>query len=268
MALPDIQSNDDNFIHLPINWVGVDNVVIPIFIRQKSGGVIHTVGSFGMYTNLPADKKGTHMSRFIIELNKYKDIPVTIQSLEELSKQIITILESDSSLVGVKFSYFIQKNSPVTNLPGLLNYECEFAVQKFSDKTNYVININTNITSLCPCSKAISKNGAHNQRGTASIFLNLDKIDANKPLWIEDLINISESSGSCELYSVLKREDEKFVTELAYDNPKFCEDIAREIAYKINKIKDDYSISKYTIIVNNNESIHNHDAISMIHYNC
>ena len=254
--LPDVQKSKDTHIHLNIDWVGIKNIKMPFSIAQKVGGLQHTVGDFSLYASLDANQKGTHMSRFIIELQQYLNAIMNRSTLLQLCDTLCSKLESDESKVIVEFDYFLKKKSPITRIGGLVDYKCRFEID--SDNM-FEIEVNVPVTSLCPCSKEISKYGAHNQRSTVKIEITIDS-NSNQTIWIEDLIEIAEQSASCEVYSVLKRSDEKYVTEQAYNNPAFCEDIVRNIAQQLNQL----DLSYYVVESLNHESIHNHIAHAVI----
>lgn len=247
-----------------INKVGIKNVRIPVMIRQKTGGHQDTIADFSLYVDLHPDKKGTHMSRFIIELQECMNIPINAQLLMRLNKQLCDILESKKSCIRSTFSYFLIKEAPVSKLQGIMDYKCTFNVSYDCDDDEYIfiLSVNAPVTSLCPCSKEISEYGAHNQRSNVTIHARINI--GHQYVWIEDLIDIIEKSASCEIYSVLKRPDEKYVTEKAYENPVFCEDIVRNVADKLNKNKN---ILGYHVISENHESIHNHIASAEVYKN-
>jgi len=259
-VLPDVQKTKPHH-EIYINKVGVKNVRMPFSIRQKQGGYQNTVGLFSLYVDLPADKKGTHMSRFIIELQKYLNMPINAEVLIELGSHLCEVLESDKSYIDVDFDYFLFKEAPVSKLQGMMDYKCRFSLEYDKDTAIPTFEVCTTapVTSLCPCSKEISKYGAHNQRSSVTIIA---QVDVNKPyMWIEDMINIIESSASCQIYSVLKRPDEQYVTEKAYENPVFCEDIVRNVAHEM----DEYdNVISYKVISENHESIHNHIACAEV----
>ena len=252
--LTDVQASED-FRRVAIDKVGVKGITYPIRLRTPGGGAQHTVARVNMYVSLPHHQKGTHMSRFLEVLNEHaQEIdPTDILSICHDIKERLNAADAHLELA---FTYFINKSAPVTGSPGLMDYEVTFeAVSNGVD--DFLLGVKVPATSLCPCSKIISAYGAHNQRchieakvrTTGGIF------------WIEDLVKILESAASAEVYSVLKRPDEKHVTELAYDNPRFVEDIVRELAVKLEA---EDRITWYAITSENFESIHNHQAYAMI----
>ena len=262
MSLPDVQNSSDSHINIPINKVGVKHVKLPFSILQRDGSFQNTVGDFSLYVNLKKQYKGTHMSRFIIELQRYLNLPINSKVLFQLGEQLCDILEAETSFIDLQFDYFLHKKAPVTEFKGIIDYKCGFQLEynkNDPERQNFYVYVNVPITSLCPCSKEISQYGAHNQRSNVTVKCRC--ANDNELLWLEDLIDIVEKSGSCEIYSVLKRDDEKYVTERAYENPVFCEDIVRNIADNLNKLKN---IEYYHIISENHESIHNHVASAEI----
>jgi len=261
--LKDVQNSTDNHIKIRIDSVGVNNIKKPIFVATREGSFIHSVGIFELYSDLPHDVKGTHMSRLIVTLDKFQNERLTLDKLEEICDNILNELEkATTATVSCYFPYFMSKTTPVSRLNCLMDYDVNFQVSKIRYKiAKKKICVSVPVTSLCPCSKEISDAGAHNQRSIVTISA---VVKNNAPiLWIEELIELAEKSASCEIYSVLKRVDEKYVTEKAYNNPVFCEDIVRNIANDI--YKSYYDKIEYFIIESSNmESIHNHNAYAMI----
>ena len=239
-----------------IDKVGVKNIRYPITVMDKTNRFQHTVATVNMYVNLPRQFKGTHMSRFIEILNEFHghlDIRKFSRVLETLKKR----LEAQSAHLEISFPYFIIKYSPVTNTPGLMEYGCQI-VGSLDDEKGYdlIVEVQVPITTVCPCSREISEQGAHNQRGIVDLAVRFTRF-----VWIEDLIRLVEQEGSCEVYSLLKRPDEKYVTEKGYANPKFVEDVVRDIALRL---KNDPNITWFRVEVENFESIHNHNAYAYI----
>ena len=248
--LQDIQNQKD-FRNISVDKVGIKNVIYPIVLKDKSKGVQNTIADISMSVQLPQEFKGTHMSRFLEILNRYKD-KISIVAISGLLEEMKKVLHSDESHIELTFPYFISKIAPVSKNASMMDYSCTFAGTCSNDKKDFVLTVRVPIQSLCPCSKEISDRGAHNQRSIAAVSIRYKKL-----VWIEDLIEIAESSGSSPIYSLLKREDEKFVTEQAYDNPAFVEDIVRNITEKL--MKDD-RITWFEVSCENMESIHNHNA--------
>ncbi len=253
MRMDDIQSRKDHR-KIEINKVGVKNIRYPITVLDKAKGVQHTVASVNMYVDLPHRFKGTHMSRFVEILNQYKG-DIAIKNLSKILREVKKKLKAKTAHLEVEFSYFIEKEAPVTKAKSLMEYICRFSGSS-NEKEDFSVGIVVPITTVCPCSKEISQFGAHNQRSLVTVNLRFKKF-----IWIEDIIQLVEDCASCDLYSILKRPDEKFVTEKAYENPMFVEDVVREIA---KKLKADSNITWFTVESENFESIHNHSAYAYV----
>lgn len=252
--IADIQNSADTR-QIEINKVGVKNIRYPITVKDKKKGFQHTVASINMYVNLPHHFKGTHMSRFIEILNDFKQEHLSIKEIIGILDAMKSRLNAKAAHFEIEFPYFIEKSAPVSKATSLMEYSCSFVAEK-SDKEDFTIKVSAPVTTVCPCSKEISDEGAHNQRSSVTVAVKF-----NKFVWIEDLIEIIEKSGSCDIYSLLKRPDEKYVTEKAYDNPMFVEDIVRNIAEILSK---DDNIRWFTVESENFESIHNHSAYAFI----
>ncbi|MHC1726604.1 MAG: GTP cyclohydrolase FolE2 [Syntrophobacteraceae bacterium] len=242
--------------NINIDKVGVKDIRYPLTVMDKNNGVQHTVASVNMYVNVPREFKGTHMSRFIEILNAFHghlDIREFSTVLEALQEH----LQAESAHMEITFPYFVRKLSPVTESAGLMEYRCRVA-GSLDRKKGYdlVLEVNVPITTVCPCSKEISEYGAHNQRGMVRLAVRFKRF-----VWIEDLIHLVEEAASCDVFSVLKRPDEKYVTESAYENPKFVEDVVRDIAFGL---KADQNVRWFLVDVENFESIHNHSAYACI----
>lgn len=250
--LRDIQSEPD-FRNLPINKVGVKDISYPVVVLDKNEGSQHTVAKINMYVNLPHHFRGTHMSRFVEILNRYRN-GISTLNISEILDEMKRELDAETAHFEIEFPYFISKEAPVSGVRGKMEYTC--AIRGDSSRSYYELEVRVPVLSLCPCSKEISEYGAHNQRSIVTI-----KIQASERVWIEDIVTIAESSGSCEIYSILKREDEKHVTEKSYENPVFVEDMVRGAAEKLMKIKD---ILWFSVESENMESIHNHSAYAQI----
>jgi GTP cyclohydrolase IB len=251
--MEDIQNHKDHR-NIDIDQVGVKDISYPITVLDKNSGKQQTVAKINMYVNLPHLYKGTHMSRFVEVLNEHSK-RISLQNFSEILQEVKTRLNAESAHMEITFPYFINKMAPVTGSEGLMEYKCSFR-GNLDKRLDIVTTINVPISTLCPCSKEISEFGAHNQRGVVTL-----KVRFKKFIWIEDLIKLVEETASSEVYSVLKREDEKFVTEKAYQNPKFVEDIVRDIALKLN---NDPNITWFAVESENFESIHNHNAYAYI----
>jgi GTP cyclohydrolase IB len=238
-----------------INKVGVKNIEYPITVLDKRNRVQHTVGKVNMYVNLPHRFKGTHMSRFVEILNEYRGT-INIKAISTILDNMKEKLAAQSAFMEVEFPYFVEKRAPVSGAKSLMGYTCRFLASLVDGRHTLVVGITVPVTTLCPCSKEISEKGAHNQRSLVSV-----KVTFRKFFWIEDLIRIVESSASSAVYSLLKRSDEKFITEKAYDTPLFVEDIVRNIALKLNVHRN---ITWFSVESENLESIHNHNAYAFV----
>lgn len=241
---------------MAINKVGIKNLSYPITVLDRNKGEQHTVASINMYVDLPHEYKGTHMSRFVEMLHLFRP-KIALKTFADILGQMQSHLNAASAHIEITFPYFIQKNAPVTQSPGLMNYTCRLNGSIDSNsRVDLVSEVIVPISSVCPCSKEISTGGAHNQRGMVHL-----KTRFKKFIWIEDMIELVERAASCDVYSVLKRSDEKYITEKGYDNPKFVEDIVRDIALEL---KADKNITWFSVEVENFESIHNHNAYAYI----
>jgi GTP cyclohydrolase I len=253
-AIPDVQSSKDTR-HLAINRVGIKAIRHPVRIGDKAGGIQHTIAQFNMYVGLPHNFKGTHMSRFVEILNGHER-EISVESFPVMLKEMVEKLEAETGHIEMNFPYFVNKAAPVTGVESLLDYDVTFIGDISNGTIVFTLKVVVPVTSLCPCSKKISDRGAHNQRSHVTIQATTEDF-----VWIEDLITLIEKQASCELFGLLKRPDEKFVTERAYDNPKFVEDMVRDVAAKLN---DDPRIISYVVESENFESIHNHSAYALI----
>ena len=253
-TIPDIQSNPDTR-NIPINKVGIKEIRHPVRVLDRSGGEQHTIARFNMYVDLPHDFKGTHMSRFVEILNTHEQ-EISVRSFKEMLHEMTERLEAESGHIEMSFPYFVNKAAPVSGVLSLMDYDVTLIGEFKGGRSHTYIKVVIPVTSLCPCSKEISAYGAHNQRSHVTVNARIRDF-----VWIEELIDLVENQASCELYGLLKRPDEKFVTERAYDNPKFVEDMVRDIAVQLN---GDVRISAYTIESENFESIHNHSAYALI----
>jgi GTP cyclohydrolase I len=254
--MPDIQSKPDAR-QIAIDKVGVKGLRYPISVKDREKGLQHTIGLFDLFVNLPHNFKGTHMSRFIEVLNDYRG-EISMEKFQEVLERIKQKLNAMSAHMNVEFPYFMEKRAPVTETPGLMSYTC-FMRGSLADDFDLIVGVEVPVTTVCPCSREISEYGAHNQRGLVRVQLRFKKF-----FWIEEIIEIVESSVSSEIYSLLKRPDEKFVTEKAYENPMFVEDVVRGALAKLREKKN---FPWYRIEAENFESIHNHSAYAMIEKN-
>lgn len=252
--IADVQSSADTR-QLAINRVGIKGIRHPVRVKDKSIGVQHTIATFNMYVHLPHNFKGTHMSRFVEILNEHER-EISVESFEIILHEMVTRLEARSGFVEMSFPYFVNKAAPVSGVQSLLDYDVTLIGEVVDGKTRTTMKVVVPVTSLCPCSKKISERGAHNQRSHVTLTLR-----TNTFVWIEDVVRIAEEQASCELFGLLKRPDEKFVTERAYDNPKFVEDMVRDVAAVLNA---DERVDAYIVESENFESIHNHSAYALI----
>ena len=251
--LEDVQGRADAR-RLPINRVGIKDIRHPVRVKDRSAGEQHTIATFNMYVSLPHNFKGTHMSRFVEILHGEREI--SVESFGAMLEKMTSRLEADTGHIEMSFPFFVMKKAPVSGVESLMDYHASLVGERRDGKTAMWVRVVVPVTSLCPCSKKISDYGAHNQRSHVTI-----KAKLRSHLWIEEIIGIAESEASSELYGILKRPDEKYVTERAYDNPKFVEDMVRDVAARLNA---DDRIAAYTVESENFESIHNHSAYALI----
>jgi GTP cyclohydrolase I len=249
----DVQGRADTR-QLPINRVGVKEIRHPVRVKDRSAGEQHTIATFNMYVSLPHNFKGTHMSRFVEILHTEREI--SVESFRAMLATMTERLEADTGHIEMSFPFFVMKRAPVSGVESLMDYHAGLIGERRDGNTEMWVKVVVPVTSLCPCSKRISAYGAHNQRSHVTITARL-----RHHMWIEELIEIAESEASCELYGILKRPDEKYVTERAYDNPKFVEDMVRDVATRLNA---DERIAAYVVESENFESIHNHSAYALI----
>lgn len=252
--LPDVQSSADQR-NIAIQRVGVKSVTHPAMVQTADGRAQPTVATVDMYVMLPASEKGTHMSRFIEVLDRH-DEPLSMDTLRQLFERMLLRLDADEGYLSVRFPYFVRKAAPVSGVQSLMDYTACCTIERKGGYTRYMQQVQVPVTSLCPCSKEISAYGAHNQR--SQITIRAELIDA---LTIEEQIRLAERAASCELWGLLKRPDEKYVTETAYENPKFVEDLVRDIALELDA---EPRVVAYTVESENFESIHNHSAYALI----
>lgn len=251
--LVDIQNSIDAR-NIAIDKVGVRGVKYPIVVLDRTNERQHTIGNFTLTVDLPHHFKGTHMSRFLEVLNENKG-EMSIHALPNMLKALKERLTAERAHIEVSFPFFMVKKAPVTGKEGMMEFECGFIAES-NGTDDFVLAVKVPVATLCPCSKEISKYGAHNQRGLVTA-----KIRFRDMVWLEEVIEMIESSASCALFPVLKRPDEKWVTEHAYENPRFVEDMVREVALKFNA---DERITWYEIEVENFESIHAHNAYAYL----
>ena len=252
--IADIQGGPDDR-EIPIDKVGIKGIRHPVRVRDRSQGEQRTIATFDMYVNLPHDFKGAHMSRFVEILNHH-EYEITVESFQRMLAETVHALDARSGYVKMTFPYFIKKEAPVTGVESLMDYQVTLTGDFVDGVTSIRVAVQVPVTSLCPCSKEISDYGAHNQRSEVTV-----SVVTRGFLWIEELIDTVESRASCEIYGLLKRPDEKYVTERAYDNPKFVEDMVRDVASALNQ---EARIISYVVESENFESIHNHSAYARI----
>jgi len=255
VEVEDVQARADTR-RLPINRVGIKDISHPVRVKDRSAGEQHTIATFNMYVSLPHNFKGTHMSRFVETLHAEREI--SVESFRAMLAGMTARLEAETGHIEMSFPFFVMKKAPVSGVESLMDYRASLIGEHRDGRTEMWVRVAVPVTSLCPCSKRISDYGAHNQRSHVTITARL-----RRHMWIEELIEIAESEASCELYGILKRPDEKYVTERAYDNPKFVEDMVRDVAARLNR---DERVAAYVVESENFESIHNHSAYALIEH--
>ena len=254
-TMKDVQSQPD-FRNIPIDKVGIKNLRYPITVRDRREGFQHTIAAINMFVDLPHDNKGTHMSRFVELLHLLRP-EVSLEKFEAILDNMKQHLNAASAHLEMTFPYFIEKKAPISTSPGLMDYTCSIiGTSDPSGKVDLISEVVVPISSVCPCSMEISEFGAHNQRGEVRLSTRFKKF-----IWMEDMIDLVEKAASCDVFSVLKRVDEKCVTERAFSNPKFVEDIVRDVAKTLN---EDDNITWFSVSAENFESIHNHSAYASI----
>ena len=253
-VMPDVQSTVDTR-QIAIQRVGVKAVRHPLTVRTPRGDAQPTIGTWSLDVHLPAEVKGTHMSRFVALLEE-RNAPLDTAAFRAMLAAMLEKLEAEAGRIEVSFPYFVNKTAPVSGVESLLDYDVTLTGDTRNGATRLFLKVLVPVTSLCPCSKQISQYGAHNQR--SHVTINVELAD---DVPVEDLFRIAEEEASCELWGLLKRPDEKFVTERAYENPKFVEDLVRDVAQRLNA---DSRIVAYVLEAENFESIHNHSAYALI----
>jgi GTP cyclohydrolase I len=253
-CIADVQSSADTR-RIAINKVGIKDIRHPVVVKDRSDGIQYTIATFNMYVNLPHNFKGTHMSRFVQILNSHEK-EISVESFKGMLAEMADKLEAESGHIEMRFPYFVNKRAPVSGVQSLLDYDVALIGEIHRGQPIMRIKVVVPVTSLCPCSKEISDYGAHNQRSHVTV-----QVRTSGFVWIEEVIDLVESQASCELYGLLKRPDEKYVTQKAYDNPKFVEDMVRDVAVQLNK---DDRFTAYAVESENFESIHNHSAYALI----
>ena len=253
-SIEDVQGRTDSR-QIPINKVGIKDVYHPVRVRDRSGGDQHTVANFNMYVALPHNFKGTHMSRFV-EILHLHEREISVESFRQMLAEMTERLDATTGHIEMTFPYFVMKQAPVTKVESVVKYDASLIGEIHDGVEQMWIRVVVAATSLCPCSKKISDYGAHNQRSHITITARV-----REHVWIEELIDLAEQEASCEVFGILKRPDEKYVTERAYDNPKFVEDIVRDVAVRLNA---EERVLAYVVEAENFESIHNHSAYAQI----
>lgn len=251
-SIPDLQSQADTR-NIAIDKVGVKGVKYPIIVTDRVNKIQPTIADIDIFVELPHHYRGTHMSRFIEILNHYHKENL-IDNLQQLLTEIRTSLEADAAYIEIRFPYFVIKKAPVSKIASHMSYDCFFKAA-LTDHFEFWIGAVVPVTALCPCSKEISRYGAHNQRSEVTV-----QVSYREFVWLEEIIELIEANCSCDIYPLLKRVDEKYVTEKAYENPMFVEDIVREITLKLT---EDQRIISFQIESENFESIHNHNAYAL-----
>jgi len=258
--LPDVQKNRDRR-GIEIDQVGVSDVRYPLTLPLRDGGDFTTVANLAMTVSLPHDLKGTHMSRFMIALNEQRN-QFKPDTVHLVLGELMDLLEAEEAHLDMAFPMFLARRAPVTREEGLSDYECDFhAMRSRSGDSDMLVGVKANVATCCPCSKEVSTHGAHNQRSEVSVEV---RPRGDPFIWFEDLIDTAEKNASCPLYPILKRPDEKHVTEQAYGNPKFVEDLVRDIASDLLELMEVDRISWFYVSSKNHESIHNHNAFAKI----
>ena len=252
--MEDVQNRLDTR-QMPINRVGIKDISHPIKVIRKDGSETSSVATFSMSVALPHDKKGTHMSRFVEMLNESETV-VSAKSFNNMLSRMVKKLEAEAGFIEMQFPFFIEKTAPVSGVKGLMDYQVNLTGQIEQGQVLSTLEVTVPVKSLCPCSRDISEYGAHNQRSHITVGIN-----TSRDVWLEDVIKAVESQASAELFAILKRPDEKYITEKAYDNPKFVEDVVRDVA---NVFDQNDHVTRYYVHAENFESIHNHSAFALI----
>ncbi|MEA4883800.1 MAG: GTP cyclohydrolase FolE2 [Clostridia bacterium] len=253
--MQDVQNRPDDR-GIDIQKVGVKNVHLPLQIATKEGAWQSVLGNIALSVELPMQFKGTHMSRFMEVLLPWSKKPISNQEIVAILKDTCDALSARRADISIRFKYFVTKCAPVSGKESVLDYNCEFSASLDGRRHTFVMGVEVPVTSCCPCSKEISEFGAHNQRTMIRARVRFSSAGF---LWLEDLIALLESQGSCEIFPLLKREDEKYVTEAAYSNPKFVEDILRDV---VIALRSESRVRWFDAECESHESIHNHSAFA------
>ncbi len=256
----DIQSQHDNR-EVPLKKVGIKGLRYPVQVLDKANGTQKTSGIVDLFVNLPKHFKGTHMSRFVEIFHAYHT-DLSMKQFLAMLEQMRIKLEAEQAFGTLTFPFFLEKKAPVSGQPGMMSYDCTYEGFVSEGHSHFLVSVEVPVSTLCPCSKAISQRGAHNQRGIVRV-----KLESHSFFWIEDIISLIENSASSALYSVLKRSDEKYVTEQAYDNPRFVEDVVREVYVELLDDTKHQKFEWFSVEAENFESIHSHNAYAYAEYN-
>jgi len=261
--LEDVQNRNDER-QIPIDQVGVCDLRYPITVLDRNHEKQQTIARLSLSVGLPHHFKGTHMSRFIEVLDRHRG-EVTMRTVPAILAELRTRLDAEQAQISVEFPYFLERAAPVSGAKSLMEYDCSFRAEMDGGDVDFVLGVKVPVTSLCPCSKAISDYGAHNQRGYLTMEVRTGHPPGSEPgfVWIEELIEVAEQSASAPVYPLLKREDERHVTMQAYDNPVFVEDMVRNVAVRL---KGDPRVAWFRVHAVNHESIHNHGAFARIEW--
>lgn len=261
--MEDVQSRED-LRGVPLDRAGVSGLRYPIVVLDRAHERQHTVATIALSVGVPHYEKGTHMSRFVEVLNEHRG-EVTMRTLPTMLQRVLEHLRAQSARIELAFPYFIERSAPASGAVGLMDYECRFVAEASASTEDFTLGVRVPVTSLCPCSKAISDYGAHNQRGHITLDIRPRRNADRTPqlVWFEELVAIAESCGSAPVYPLLKRPDERFVTMQAYDNPVFVEDMVRNAA---TRLQDDPRVEWFRVHAVNHESIHNHDAFAEVEW--
>ena len=253
-ALHDVQAEPDTR-GIAIEQVGVSGLRYPLTFRDRAPEPQHTVATLALSVALSADAKGTHMSRFLEMLEQHRG-DISVLTLPTLLADLQARLGADGTRIEMQFPWFLRRQAPISGESALMDYRCRLIAKATGDSLDLILGVDVPVSSVCPCSKAISDQGAHNQRGTLRI-----EARASAPIWIEDLIDVAEASASSPVYALLKREDERHLTMHAHDNPVFVEDMARNAAMRL---KAEARVTWFRVRAENQESIHNHNAFAQL----
>lgn len=242
---------------IPIKKVGVKGVRYPVTVLDKANGVQHATATVDLFADLPHAFKGTHMSRFIEVFNEHR-ADLSMPNFMRMVEEIREALHAETAYATVRFPYFVEKTAPASAQKSVMAYDCAFSGRASGDGKEFRVSVSVPVQTVCPCSKAISERGAHNQRGLVTV-----EVEVGPFFWIEDLIAALEASASCDVFTLLKRDDEKLLTEKAYDNPRFVEDVVREAT---TRVRDMGLFRSFTVEAENQESIHAHSAYAFAEY--